>query len=292
MMGKKVLVTGGTGLLGVPLAAFLAESGYAVLTHGRGTKSSDLAFDLKDKTSVLHHLDQNEPEAIVNLVALTNVDRCEDSQLAYLENVRTVENLADWVKQKAATRKVPLIQISTDQVYDGPGEKTESEVTILNTYAFSKFCAEQVVAQVGGISLRTNFFGKSRVPGRDSFSDWVVKALSRGDSLRLFSDIFFSPLSIETLAKAIETVVRVPTPGVYNVGSHFGLSKSEFSLHLAKRLGLATDRAEVVESLEGGLIAKRPKDMRMNCQLFEKTFGIELPKLSDEIDLVGEQYEI
>lgn len=290
-MAENILVTGGTGLLGGPLTQHLKTLSYRVSTQGRGAKPSDFVFDLCDKAATFRYLDQLRPDVIVNLAALTNVDLCEkDRQLAYRQNVHTVENLASWISERTSTTS--LIHVSTDQVYEGPGEKDESRVTLLNTYAWSKYCAELVAARVGGISLRTNFFGKSLNADRTSFSDWLLGAVARGEAIQLFSDIYFSPLSIGTLTRAIARVIERPVPGIYNLGSRAGLSKAEFALELLKVFNLSTEKTTIVTSGSATLFAPRPRDMRMSSSLFEERFGLRLPSLLEEIRTVKGEYEV
>jgi dTDP-4-dehydrorhamnose reductase len=231
------------------------------------------------------------PDAIVHLVALTNVDQCEtDPKSAYNLNVRALENICSWIRTRHPECK--LINISTDQVYDGTHPSAESEIVLRNVYAWSKRCAELVSDSVGGISLRTNFFGKSAVTHRKSFSDWLYQSFSTGQPISLFSDVFFSPLSMKTLSRAIIQVLHSFQPGVYNLGSHDGMSKAEFALKLADLFGFSTDNATVTTSDVSQLAAKRPKDMRMIVTSFEEFFHFPLPTLEEEIKGLRSEYEI
>lgn len=287
---EKVLILGATGLLGRHLSEQL-KSNHEVVGHGRNQKDAEVHFDLEDRLTMSRHLDAVAPTVIVNLVALTNVDQCQtEPQRAYQVNVRTVENLVSWREERKSTAHI--IQISTDQVYDGPGLKKEEEVTLLNVYAWSKYCAEQVVARAGGTSLRTNFFGRSRTPGRKSFSDWLLDAFQNREPLRLFSDIYFSPLSMTSLCRNIERVIQSPKPGCFNLGSCRGFSKAEFAIELAKAFGIPIDNYTVVASDTVSLAAPRPKDMRMDSSAFEKAFDCFLPSLYEEIKALRDEYEI
>jgi dTDP-4-dehydrorhamnose reductase len=280
-------VTGGTGLLGGVLCPYLKAQGREVIVHGG--RSGEVAFDLADGEIARNYLSRLKPGFILNLVGLTDVDGCErDVEAAYRGNVRSAEVLTEWVgEHPSATR---LIHISTDQVYDGPGEKKESEVTIRNVYALSKLCAEKTVASVGATVLRTNFFGKSPVPHRSSLSDTFFKVFSTGAPVKLFNDIYFSPLSMRTLSAMLLKVVDRPVPGVFNLGSREGMTKADFGLQLAAVFGFSTEHAQVVESTSAALLARRPKDMRMSVAKFERDFDVRLPLLEEEIRLLRSEY--
>lgn len=284
---KKILVLGASGLLGIPLANYFSALGYNVIRHGHKSKA-DIQADLQSLSEVEEIVKNARPEIIINLVALTDVDRCEeDPNLAYCINVKPLENLMVALRQR---NEVKVIHISTDHVYDGAGIHKENDITIRNTYSFSKYCAEHVALRTSGCVLRTNFVGKSEVVGRLSFSDWILNNAKEQKPIKLFTDVFFSPLSISTLTRMIKLVAENHQTGVFNLGSHEGMSKCDFAKQLASNLNLNLNTATPVLSSEYSFKARRPTDMRMDCSLFENTFGVKLPTLTEEIKLLGRDY--
>jgi dTDP-4-dehydrorhamnose reductase len=284
----RVMVFGGSGLLGSSLMPYLRTCGHDVYGSARN-KKSDVRVDLTDIDQVHDVLDKIMPEIVVNLAALTNVDECErQPQLAYLTHVRAVENLARWIKDK--NQSCHLVQISTDQVYDGPGPHKETGVTLSNYYGFSKYAGELVAATVPSTILRTNFFGPSRCDTRQSLSDWLVQSLKQNDSITVFDDIRFSPLSLQTLIEMIEFVMAKRIQGIFNLGSRHGMSKADFAFTLAGILGLPVQRMSRGTAAKVHLTAYRPNDMCMDSSLFEETLGLKLPTLQEEIHSMKAAY--
>ncbi len=289
----KVLVTGATGLLGCTLVPLLQARGHNVVRHGF-TGAADVNADLRNVADSAAMLDDCRPDAIINLAALTNVDTCQTNpHSAYLLNVHTVENLCNWIRQQPS--KHHLIQISTDQIYDdtgqGGGPYSESQVKIQNVYAFSKIAAEIAAAGVSSTVLRTNFFGRSRCPGRSSFSDWLYQSLKSETPVKVFDDVMFNPLSIDTLSGLIEQTLVQQPQGVFNLGAHGGLSKADFAYAFAAALDLPSGAMQRTQSSASQtLTAYRPKDMRMACHLFEQRMALRLPQLIDEIHLIRSDY--
>ncbi len=281
-----ILVTGATGLLGCTLVPRLAACGHTVIRHGFNA-SADVRADLRDSVQTAAMIDAARPDCIVNLAALTNVDACEsDPQAAYLLNVLAVANLAG-----AMQGACHLVHMSSDQVYDGPGPHAEASLTIRNTYAFSKMAGELACAGVSSTVLRTNFFGRSHCPGRNSFSDWLVGSLRAGAPITVFDDVLFAPLAIDTLAGMIEQVVRKRPQGVFNLGAADGMSKADFAFALAAALNLPTATMQRGLALaHAGLSARRPADMRTDSRLFERTMALRLPSLIDEIHSLRSDY--
>jgi dTDP-4-dehydrorhamnose reductase len=284
-----VLVTGATGLLGSTLIPLLQERGHQVTRLGY-THATDLNADLTIYEQTVRALDQVRPGVIINLTALTDVDRCETHpQEAYLLNVKPVENLCAWMQ--AAIHPCHLIQISSDQVYDGAGPHTEGELTIRNHYAMSKLAGEFAAGIVSSTILRTNFVGRSQCEGRASFTDWLHGNLCSMSPINVFDDVMFSPLSIGTLCACIERSIIERPLGIFNLGSRDGMSKADFAFAFAAATGLPTtnllrSNASAVDTL----VARRPTDMRMQCERFEGRMGLKLPRLIEEIQVLAYDY--
>jgi dTDP-4-dehydrorhamnose reductase len=283
----RVLVTGSTGLLGSTLGPALESHGCIVIRHGRD--QGDLRGDLTDECVAAEIVAQAKADCTINLAALTDVDQCErHPQAAYLQNTRVVENLV------AAMRRLRnpchLVQISTDQLYDGPGPHREEDIAITNYYGFSKYAGELAAMNFPSTILRTNFFGHSHCAGRKSFSDWIVGALERQEAVRVFEDVWFNPLSITRLAQFVCLALDRRICGVFNLGSKEGMTKADFCFALARLLGLSTASMQRASRSTAGLRAYRPTDMRMDCGRFEGAFGVELPTFAQEIESMKGDY--
>lgn len=284
-----VLVTGATGLLGSALVPLLKERSHEVTSLGHSLVT-DINADLVSYEQTARALDQISPEIIINLTALTDVDRCEaHPQDAYLLNVKPVENLCGWIRTAGA--HCHLIQISSDQLYDGLGPHSEDKVTIRNYYAMSKLAGEFAAGLVSSTILRTNFVGRSVREGRASLTDWLYRALARGELINVFNDVMFSPLAISTLCECLERCVVKRPVGVFNLGSHDGMSKADFAFAFADAIGLSTTNlVRNSSNTDITLAARRPIDMRMRCDKFEDRMKVKLPWLLDEIKILANDY--
>ena len=290
-MGKSmVLVTGATGLLGSVLVPLLRSHGNTVLTHAHRS-AADYSFDLTDKQQTAALLEKLRPKAVINLAGLTSVERCQEQpNESYLINTRIVEHLACGIRQSGTD--CHLVQISTDQVYDGEGPHSEDRVTLTNNYAFSKYAGELAAAQVSSTILRTNFVGRSKIRSRESLTDWVYNSLTGRKHVQVLNDVYFSPLSMTTLVELINVVIERKPVGVFNVGSHNGMTKADFDFTFAEHLKLPTAFMTRIDTSQATFLkAYRPKDMRMDCSKFEATLQVKLPDLLDEIRRVAGEYD-
>jgi dTDP-4-dehydrorhamnose reductase len=281
-----VVIAGAGGLLGARLAPALLADRHRVVGVGR-TAKADWVADLCRSDEVERLFREVRPNIVINLAALTDVDACErEPNAAYRFNSLIVENLARCCPEAG----VHLIQISTDQVYDGPGPHCESTINICNSYTLSKYAGEIAARGALGTILRTNFFGRSDTLGRTSLTDWLLKSLQDQTQVRVFDDVRFSPLSLSSLVKYLCLVVSNPKSGTFNLGSREGMSKADFAFAFASVMRMDSSNMVRGSSSISGLLARRPTDMRMNCAAFEAMYDLELPKLADEIEQMRGEY--
>ncbi len=272
-------------MLGCSLLPYLSKRGHEVIAHGR---SGEFAADISDTTETNKLLLRTSPEIVINLVALTDVERCEAyPKEGWLANVLSVENAA------AASRAVGahLVHISTDHVYDRDPDSDESQACPGNHYAMSKYAGELAALNAEATVLRCNFFGRSQHNSRRSLTDWLFYALTEGRQLDVFDDVRFSPLSMATLCERVELACSGRKSGIYNLGSHGGMSKADFAFKFAEALELPTwmmSRSLVAEA--PFLKAWRPKAMCMDSSRFEQVFEQSLPDLDAEIQRAAKDY--
>jgi len=288
----RVLLIGSTGLLGTTLCSELKNSGLEVVTVSR-SGPSDIKVDASNRLSLFNSLPKSGPSfhVAINLAALTSVEECEDRpDLAHKANTATAENIACWIKYRSP--QTHLVQLSTDHVYEGCGPHKESDVTLVNTYALTKFAGELAVKIVPSTILRTNFVGSSEATDRHGLTDWLYDSLAREKHIQVLNDVLFSPVSISTLCSVITEVVRKRPVGVFNLGSSGGMSKADFNFAFADEVGLPTKYMSRIEASTAKFLrARRPLDMRMDSSKLEGELGIKLPSLLDEIRKVAKEYE-
>lgn len=276
-------------MLGQVLGPSLEARGFEVIRHGHASKSNvEINVDVSSFSALDEAVSLVKPDLIVNLVALTNVDQCDkDPNQSYKLNTKPVENLV----RLQELSNFHIVHISTDHNYDGDNdsESSENDIIIRNMYGFSKYAGDLAARQGASTVLRTNFFGKSEHPSRQSFTDWLTRCFANGESVKGFSDVYFSPLSMTTLTKIIGECVLRPQNGIFNLGSHAGCSKFDFARKWATALGYSSSLVERsrVEELN---LSPRPKNMKMNVRLFEKTFQIKLPSLEEELVQEAKNY--
>jgi dTDP-4-dehydrorhamnose reductase len=234
----------------------------------------------------------NSIDVVLNLIAATNVDKCEaDIEYACNANIEVVRRVVDAISLVPIEYGRPhLIHISTDQVYAGVGPHEEIAVNPMNVYGLSKLAGEVIVSSINATVLRTNFLGRSQNADRVSLSDWIVNSLRSDKPITVFEDVLFTPLHLSTVADIIKNCCQIKLGGVYNLGSINGGSKAELALELARLLDLDSRLLSIGNSCNGKLAARRPFDMRMNPLKFMNTYSMQLPDYSLEIEKTAKDY--
>ena len=290
-LSTRLLILGSSGLLGSTLVQKLKGHDFQVYQASRFSEWADIRFDPTNYLALCLALERVRPNYVINLVGLTSVDECE-SNIDFARNANVTPNLNLVAARSALALDFSVLSISTDHVYDSPGDSPEGDITLRNVYALTKIQSELALDGSRDLVFRTNFVGKSLTPGRESLTDWLWKRAKLDVVSSVIEDVYFSPLSISTVSDAIAHALNDFHPGVFNLGSHSGMSKAEFDFCFLKHLGFETSSFVPVKKEEASfLVAPRPSDMRMDSSLFETTFKLPLPDLRDEIPRIAQEYK-
>lgn len=285
MTKRRVLLTGGSGLLAINWACALREGWDVVLgTHLHSVDLKGVAscrLDLDDPARLESQIEQLAPDLIVNAAGLTDVDRCEaDPALANLVNAELARNVAI----VAARIGTGLIHISTDHLFAGDQAlgSEEGAPCPLNQYARSKLLGEALVRDACSrvLVVRTNFFGWGHA-GRQSFSDWIIYSLRAGKTIPLFDDVHFTPILADVLALTAHDLAARGASGIFNIAGDQRVSKYEFGCRLAKRFGLPEEliRRSQMDGVQ--LRAPRPNDMSLANAKTRRYLGASLGSLDE-----------
>lgn len=250
-------------------------------------------LDLEQPASSLQALAAAEPDCIVNAAAYTAVDKAEaEPELA----MRINGFGAGVVAAAAAALGVPLIQISTDYVFDGtsPRPWRESDATApLGAYGRSKLAGEEAVAASTEdyAILRTAWVYS---PYGGNFVKTMLRLAETRDELGVVSDQLGSPTSAPDLAEAIIAVARalVARPGDASLRGVFhaagtgeaswaDLAEAVFAASAA--LGGPSAKVNRIATADYPTPARRPANSRLDCSLLAQRHGLRLPLWRDSV---------
>jgi dTDP-4-dehydrorhamnose reductase len=292
---KKILVTGASGLLGINLALTSQAHGYDItgITLEEGIRETPFGLHRLDLTQpgvIQQVIEDIHPDVIINCVALTDVDRCEQIP----DDARRVNALIPEVlARETAGRAIKLVHISTDAVFDGKrGNYTETDpVSPQNVYAATKHAGETAVLGIDPEALvcRVNFYGWS-ISGRRSLAEWFFNKFSSGESVKGFTDAIFSPLLATDLAGILLKLIELGSHGLFHVVNSQSISKYEFGLALAEQFGFHRQLISPASLQDAGLKAARSPNLNLDPSKLIREIGESMPDQPTEMLRFHEQY--
>ena len=147
-MKKKILFTGGSGLLALNWAIQIRDNYEVILgLHERAINlkgTNSIKINLNSEKSITNFLNQIKPDILIHTAGLTSVEGCElnPKETNYI-NAKVPELLAKHTNKLG----IFFLHISTDHLFDGllPFASEETPVSPVNEYGKSKALAEKLI---------------------------------------------------------------------------------------------------------------------------------------------------
>ena len=286
-MKEDILITGGSGLLGLNWALAVREKFNVTLgLHDRKANLKDtrsILLDLDSKEALTRALEAFQPQLVIHAAGLTSVEQCEaNPTLAKHINVDLTQNLAI-----VCTRlNIPMVYISTDHLFSGNESLVHEDypVSPVNVYAKTKAEAETCVldSDAKALIIRTNFYSWG-TSYRQSFSDMVINHLRVGKKISLFKDVYYTPILIEPLVYAVHELVHKKAKGIFNIVGDDRISKYDFGLKLAKEFNLDNDLIDEGKIIDKPSLVNRPHDMSLSNEKVSNYLGRKMGGLDEHI---------
>lgn len=155
MVLKKVLLTGGSGILGKELLTQFEKTDNIILAP------TSKEMDITQISQCKKVIETFEPDILIHAAAYTDTKKAELEYLKCLKvNVNGTANLMECCQEK----NIKMVYISTDYVFDGNkgNYKTTDSINPIGKYAKTKAAAELIVRLYeNSLIIRTSFFGYS-----------------------------------------------------------------------------------------------------------------------------------
>lgn len=277
----RVLVIGKEGQVARALSERASAHRASIVLVGRPQ------LDLADPSGVGDVLADIAGDVIVNAAAFTAVDQAEaEPDLADAINGIGAGAAAG----AAAAMNIPVVQISTDYVFDGTADRPYREddaVSPLGAYGRSKLLGEEAVsaANPNHAILRTSWiyspFGKN-------FVKTMLRLARDRDEIHVVADQIGGPTSAHDIADGIlavcQNLLGKPTDrtlrGVFHMSATGTASWAEFAAEIfAQSAQLGGPKAAVrpVPTTEYPTPARRPANSRLDCAKIAAVHGVSLP---------------
>lgn len=277
----RVLITGGTGLLGKALLETVPEEMEIHCTFHQNPPPVEwsrrfVPLDLEQPSSIEAAFRWARPTCVIHAASVGNVDEAE----RFPDQVRRV-NVEGTRRIGEACRSFGsrLILVSSNAVFDGehPPYSEESPTGAVNQYGRFKIEAEQwvSVSKLDFLIVRPILlYGWPFPDGRSNVVTRWLHHLEKGEPVTVANDLFSMPLSAADCAQALWEAARRKCQGILHLAGPERVSLSEFARETARVFGCDEGLIQPVPNRQLGLAAARPRDTSFRTARMKQELGI------------------
>ena len=239
-------------------------------------------LDITREDNVTAFISSHTPDIIVNCAAFTNVDKCEtEREAAFNVNALGPKYIAAAAKECGAR----VIQISTDFVFDGNGNRPyteEDQTNPLSEYGRTKLEGEKNIQNYcdSYLIVRTSWlFGHNGI----NFAAKMLELSEQHKELSIVTDETGSPTYTPDLAEALWILIKQKCEGIINVSNDGSCSRYEWAEFIFETMGFKI-KMNRIKSSEYVRPAKVPLNSTLNCQKFITITGMKMRPWEETVE--------
>jgi len=285
----KILITGGSGLLGRFLDLELSKTNQVLSTYNANQENSaKLNFrqiDIRDREKLKELFNSLRPEVVIHTAARTNpiLSSDTDPKVVYDINVTSTKKIAELCDKYSAK----LIYTSTDLVYAGyRGSMLDenSKLIPVSLYAETKLMGEIKIQETfdNYLILRIALLFGFGLGKKKSHFGKVFNNLKVNKPVKLFYDQYRTPISLQQAARIIgELCGKNIRNKIINVGGRERVNRVEMGERLCNIAGF---NRNLIQKISVKDIPDYPavEDVSMNTEKLQ-SFGIKIKSIEGSI---------
>lgn len=278
----KVLITGGSGLLGKGMFEttppdFSLESVHLKKYRLPRNAGKHSILDIRNKKAVDKFFEKNRFDVVIHAAGIASVDYVETNYAESLES-----NIVGTLNIASACRinNSKLIFISTNAVFDGttPSYHEESPKNPVNEYGRIKLYCEELITKIlpRALILRPILmYGWNHSTSRSNPVTWLIKKLRNGERVNIVNDVYENALYNIQCGDAIWNAILRDVFGIIHLAGSDSYNRYEMAMMTAEVFGLDSSLITPVNSSFFNAIAPRPLNTTFNTDRMRKILGVE-----------------
>lgn len=218
----KILVLGGTGMVGHTISIYLKELGYDITIFSRNKINycKNINKDITNFDETKKIIENNQYNIIINSIGILNQYAENNKSIAILLNSYLPHFLSDITRNI----KTKIIHISTDCVFSGKvGKYTENSFKDAESF-YGKTKALGEIDNNKDITIRSSLIGSDMNINGIGLFNWFMK---QNGEINGFTNVIWTGITTLTLAKSIEQIFKEDINGIYNLVNNEIISKYE-----------------------------------------------------------------
>jgi len=289
-MSKKLLLIGGSGLLGLNWQFYDSQSEIISTYSSRlpnifdnwhqFTYDGSNYLDLKDLIIAIN------PQVVINCAAIANIEKCEANRPASTTVNSELPKILAIICKEIDCK---FVHISTDHFYSEfkVPRSEKIDVVPVNAYGLSKISGEKFVldANPRALIIRVNFFGFGTI-SNPSLLDKILDHFEHEKTFFGFNDIFFTPISIKMLVTNVHKLLQINQSGIFNLASSNVITKYRFAQTVSDVFELDAKYLKLADSSSVPSRSARPKYLALDASKFSDltdTMNIPVEQMLSEL---------
>lgn len=287
----KILIVGVTGMLGRSLYNLFCKD-YNVYGIGKSNKGplgliNYHQVDISNFQELHDYLKNKSFDVVINAAAIIDHSYCEKNpELCFRVNAEVNEKL---IQSLNPTTK--FIFISSDAVFSDEDKRRDEEggTNPISIYGKSKLKAEKLIQEKSNnyVIIRTTIVGFS--PRKNSLTDWLLKHLEINESLNLFDDVIFNPITVWDISTELQFIIHnfdLFKNHILHVNGKDCVSKYEFGMSIAKKLNTSTTKITRGSLNDFEYKGDRVYNQYLDIQKYVSMTNREIPDLDSTINSI------
>lgn len=279
----KILITGGTGLLGKALTDTASPDIDMLLTYVGGYSVEDQAnkkyrkLDVLDDAGGLELFKSFQPDVVIHAASIGSPDFAEkNKEITWKINVEGTEKIIKLCEKTGSK----LIYISSNGIYDGDNAPyAEDDIAApINFYGMTKLEGEILTkkAHVPTCVVRPILmYGWNHPFERGNIVTAAISKLKKKEKMFVYDDVFSNPLFSEQCADSIWKIISSSITGQFNIAGADRVSIYGLIKKVASVFGLDEDLVAPVKQGYFNELVKRPKDTSYVTDKMKNELGLE-----------------
>lgn len=278
----KVLITGGTGLLGKALIETAGRSCDIVATHLGTCDVRDTSrvkyrvLDVRDKKGLAGLFGKFRPDVTIHTAGVGSPDYAEKHKKETQEiNIGGTQNIV----KNCVKFGSHFVYISSNGIYDGnsaPYSESCKAVPI-NYYGEVKLEGEKVSLRSAAkcsIVRPMLLYGWNHPGGRENIVTYALARLKRDKEVYVYNDVFANPVFAPFCADAIWKIVKNGRYETFNIAGRDTVSIYRLIKYAALIFGFDQNLVMPVKQGFFNELVRRPKDTSFDTAKMQEVLGI------------------
>ena len=290
----RVLITGGTGLLGKSLIETAKKGLEIIATHlGKCTLKDTVCVkykildicDTKANAALYKHF---RPDVTIHAAGVGSPDYAErHKEEARAINIGGTQNIVG----NCGKFRSDLVYISSNGIYDGSAAPycEDDEARPINYYGQIKLEGENISRKStvpSSIVRPMLLYGWNHINGRQNIVTYALSRLEKGEEVYVYNDVFANPIFAPACAAAIWKIIKEKRYETFNIAGKETVSIYRLIKYVAETFGFDPNLVIPVQQGFFNELVKRPKDTSFDTAKMCDVLGLNPASVEDGLLLM------